>query len=54
MTLREAWEQVKEGITYVHSAEERQAAEEGRIKQEKWDRALHQADLSSGSETLDD
>jgi hypothetical protein len=54
MSWRDTWEHVRDGIPHPQGAEEKQAALEERIRKEKWDRALHQADLSSGSETLDD
>lgn len=52
MGWKETWQNFKESLTHHEKAEEEKSEEKRQAKE--WDKALHQADKSSGSETLDD
>jgi ABC-type transport system involved in cytochrome c biogenesis ATPase subunit len=53
MTWRDNWEHFKEEFTHREDLKMMQTDEE-KAKRERRDRALHEVDLSTGSETLDD
>lgn len=52
MSWKEKWEEFKEGLLHHERAHEHRMEEER--KERERDEALHHADKSSGSETLDD
>jgi hypothetical protein len=52
MSWKEKWEVFKENLLHHEKAQEHMQQEERKAKER--DEALHHADKSSGSETLDD